>query len=46
VDSLAELEQAALRGAPEQTQLTVMIEPTGPRWLPIAPLGHMAEPAA
>jgi transposase len=34
--SLAELEQAALRGAPEQTRLTVVIEPTGPMWLPIA----------
>jgi transposase len=34
--SLAELEQAALRGAPEQTHLTVVIEPTGPMWLPIA----------
>ena len=36
VDSLAELEQAALRGGPEQTRLTVVIEPTGPMWLPIA----------
>lgn len=36
VDSLAELEQAALRGTPEQTRLTVVIEPTGPMWLPIA----------
>jgi transposase len=36
VESLAELEQAALRGAPEQTRLTVVIEPTGPMWLPIA----------
>jgi hypothetical protein len=36
VDSLAELEQAALQGAPEQTRLTVVIEPTGPMWLPIA----------
>ena len=36
VESLAELEQAALRGAPEQTHLTVVIEPTGPMWLPIA----------
>jgi transposase len=36
VDSLAELEQAALRGAPAQTRLTVVIEPTGPMWLPIA----------
>ena len=35
-DSLAELEQAALRGTPEQTRLTVVIEPTGPMWLPIA----------
>jgi transposase len=34
--SLAELEQAALRGTPEQTHLTVVIEPTGPMWLPIA----------
>jgi transposase len=36
VESLAEREQAALRGAPEQTRLTVIIEPTGPMWLPIA----------
>src|SRR5918911_2173493 len=35
-DSLAELEQAALRGASAQTRLTVVIEPTGPMWLPIA----------
>jgi transposase len=34
--SLAELEQAALRGTPEQKHLTVVIEPTGPMWLPIA----------
>ena len=35
-ESLAELEQAALRGTPEHTRLTVVIEPTGPMWLPIA----------
>jgi hypothetical protein len=36
VDSLAALEAAALAGAEPATQLVVVIEPTGPAWLPIA----------
>jgi hypothetical protein len=36
VDSLGELEQVALAGTAEATTLTVVIEPTGPMWLPIA----------
>lgn len=36
VESFGELEAAALRGAPEGTGLEVVIEPTGPAWLPIA----------
>ena len=36
VESFGDLEQAALEGAPEGTQLEVVIEPTGPAWLPIA----------
>src|SRR6266511_4206444 len=36
VDSLAAGEQAALRDAPEGTRLEVVIEPSGPAWLPIA----------
>ncbi len=36
VDSLAAVEQAALRDAPEGTRLEVVIEPSGPAWLPIA----------
>jgi len=36
VESLARLEQAALAGAPEDTQLAVVFEATGPAWLPIA----------
>jgi len=35
-ESLEALEQAALRGAPEGTRLQVVIEPTGPAWLPVA----------
>jgi transposase len=35
-DSLVEVEQAALRGAPEGTCLEVVMEPTGPAWLPVA----------
>jgi transposase len=34
--SLAEVERAALAGAPAGTQLEVVLEPTGPAWLPIA----------
>jgi transposase len=36
VDSLTALEQAALAGAPPDTRLAVVIEPTGPAWLPVA----------
>lgn len=36
VDSLGEVETAALAGAPNGTRLEVVIEPTGPAWLPIA----------
>jgi transposase len=36
VDSLTALEAAALAGAEPATQLVVVIEPTGPAWLPIA----------
>lgn len=36
LDSLLEMEQAALAGASEGTQLEVVIEPTGPAWLPVA----------
>lgn len=36
VDSLAAVETAALDGCPEETRLEVVIEPTGPAWLPIA----------
>jgi transposase len=35
-ESLAEAERAALDGCPEGTRLEVVIEPTGPAWLPIA----------
>jgi transposase len=35
-ESLAEVERAALAGCPEGTRLEVVIEPTGPAWLPIA----------
>ena len=35
-ESLAEVEAAALAGCPEGTRLEVVIEPTGPAWLPIA----------
>ena len=44
VASLAEVERAALAGAPAGTRLEVVIEPTGAAWLPIAvffiPRGH------
>jgi transposase len=36
LSSLAELEQAALAGAPEQTRLEVVFEPTGPAWQAVA----------
>jgi transposase len=36
VESFRELEAAALRGAPEGTRLQIVVEPTGPAWLPVA----------
>src|SRR5215831_19839670 len=36
LDSLLEVEAAALAGAPQGLRLEVVIEPTGPAWLPIA----------
>jgi transposase len=36
VASLGEVEQAALAGAAPGTRLEVVVEPTGPAWLPIA----------
>jgi len=36
VDSLGEVERCALGGAEEGTRLEVIMEPTGPAWLPIA----------
>jgi transposase len=36
VESLGEVEEAALTGAPADTRLEIVIEPTGPAWLPIA----------
>ena len=36
VESLTAVEQAALAGAGEGTSLEVIVEPTGPAWLPIA----------
>jgi transposase len=35
-ESLAEIEQAALEGCPPGTTLEVVVEPTGPAWLPLA----------
>jgi transposase len=35
-ESLGQVERAALAAAPEGTRLEVVIEPTGPAWLPIA----------
>ncbi len=35
-ESLAAVETAALAGAPVGTRLEVIIEPTGPAWMPIA----------
>jgi len=36
VESLGALEAAALGGVPEGTRLHVVLEPTGPAWLPVA----------
>ncbi|HEY9564548.1 MAG TPA: transposase [Nocardioides sp.] len=36
VESLTEVERAALADCPEGTRLEVIVEPTGPAWLPIA----------
>jgi transposase len=36
VESLGEVEEAALMGATTDTRLEIVIEPTGPAWLPIA----------
>src|SRR4029453_17465989 len=36
VESLEQVEQAALAGTPAGTMLEVVMEPTGPAWLPIA----------
>jgi transposase len=36
VESLGAVETAALAGTPDGTRLEVVIEPTGPAWLPIA----------
>lgn len=36
VESLGEVETAALAGCPAGTRLEVILEPTGPAWLPIA----------
>ncbi len=36
VESLTEVETAALAGCPAGTRLEVVMEPTGPAWLPIA----------
>ena len=36
VDSLSEIEAVALAGCPAGTRLEVVMEPTGPAWLPIA----------
>ena len=35
-ESLEVIEAAALAGAPDGTRLEVIIEPTGPAWLPVA----------
>jgi transposase len=35
-ESLTEIEAAALAGCPEGTRLEIVVEPTGPAWLPIA----------
>jgi transposase len=36
VESLGEVEAGALDGCPDGTRLEVVVEPTGPAWLPIA----------
>src|SRR6266498_2334783 len=36
VESLEVIERVALAGAPEGTRLEVVMEPTGPAWLPVA----------
>src|SRR5215207_10062746 len=36
VESLSEIETAALAGCPDGSRLEVIVEPTGPAWLPIA----------
>ncbi len=36
LESLSEVEQTALAGCDESTRLEVIVEPTGPAWLPIA----------
>jgi transposase len=36
VESLTEVEQAALADCPQDVRLEVIVEPTGPAWLPIA----------
>src|SRR5687768_17397621 len=36
VESLTAVEAAALAGAPAGTRLEVVMEPTGPAWLPVA----------
>lgn len=36
LESLAVIEAAALAGAPAGTRLEVVVEPTGPAWLPVA----------
>lgn len=36
VESLSDVEQAALAGCDEDVRLEVIVEPTGPAWLPIA----------
>src|SRR3546814_15190978 len=36
VESLTEVERAALADCPEGTRLEVIVEPTGPAWPPIA----------
>ncbi len=45
VESLTQVETAAMAGAPAGTRLEVIMEPTGPAWLPIAVFfarrGHM-----
>ena len=36
VESLTEVERSELAGCPLGTRLEVIVEPTGPAWLPIA----------